>query len=760
LLFLELNASFAINTEVNHEVNASIVYFVQVCEEVSSFYKNIFGSLTALAITHSQESELQNLLKIYLHGVEKFKSIFQIQNIREGQINNSDVVNFNKLFNNNLCEIKEKFNQILCKIQVIAGKSFQNYKIKDVCGTFQILCTEFHRLSLLDFLPRLSLKFTELKFSLAAHKLCTLTSSHNTSSKKSTLCHLISFTDIQNLKQKAAHKDSLLRTLVSLYKHTRLHNKHRSFTHWLHMTLQHTEDSNTEGLVGLESKQSSEYIHYLSAICNDYQNQSSLFFHLHHALKDATNALYADFLLLSNPLPANAFASASSSKSPFQNSFYSVIPRAGFQLFKRSMDYVQHASHVETVVLGIKNPGIAYYALSNVEVVNVPNLYEDRRFDRKVDSPFLKEALPPVSSAQGNGIASCLCVPVVFGEQKEILGLIRIFGNKKRKFNQKQIDCALQISKEVSYIVKDFVAFHKEKTLQENEMRARSENVKKCENTSKNIQFLLRNSFQLTLIDDVSALVSIMEDTVRNILNIDDFELFIYDKQIDAPDTYFPQNDKEKMKGKLFLLSRDGKKKNYKLDSSEESILIEVLIENKHLEFHKTEIKNAFTRQIKQIVYIPIYSEKKQEEGVMKLERYITMLENTVELPSTENKNAGEVRRLEREPKALFDSLDCSIFSEILAFLSSGLRKILNSTNEKIKVNNVIRSFHKQNKKLSTQLLMNSIHKLHSNSIQPAFNTLLHAFQQQSIQNHFLQIQSQKDKQNNQFTNEVFKFSF
>eukprot|EP01022_Parablepharisma_sp_SALTPOND_P021069 TRINITY_DN400_c0_g1_i1.p1 TRINITY_DN400_c0_g1~~TRINITY_DN400_c0_g1_i1.p1 ORF type:complete len:1547 (-),score=137.31 TRINITY_DN400_c0_g1_i1:937-5577(-) len=350
-------------------------------DQLGKTCEKLFQSLKGLSITQTQELEVKEVERKFKGDLEKLKVDQQFPSLAT-----------------QIKRIKETFTKIIGKIQLIASRSFQNYKLKDVKGVFSSIIEGIMRMITVHIGPLLAAAITKLKMQGGMKKLKIVLTKVQRHNKRAAIVAFRIHGDFHRRKAKIVKFRNLLTVNSVKNSFRRRQVLTRAMVKWK--------------LAGLSADT------VISKLCQGIFSSSSsdnpwgkLHLLVHNLLLTHTKIRYGDFIRFDS---SRALILAS-------------VPQEGYA-FDKMMD--------EDAFVGLEcslnSGGIIPSILkckSIPEEVEVNNMFEDSRLNRKIDLPFVNEShkISPLS---------LLCVPII-GKGNTVLGAVRMYRKADRmKFSE------------------------------------------------------------------------------------------------------------------------------------------------------------------------------------------------------------------------------------------------------------------------------------------------------------------------------------
>jgi len=357
-----MNKSFDLNwPSLNQQLmTKSESYSLVLWDGIKKVNEKVFQSLNKFAITQSQEVEIKEieqtskleLERVREEGPESQKKCIEIQ--------------FKK--------IKEVFKKILGKIELMASKSFQNYKIKDLKATFNTIMEEIGNVMVMHISPYIAIAASKLRVKGGVSiltKVCTGLEIYN---KRKALSVLRSETNKRLLKY--LKLQTLIRRKGMKRKHVERITIMRGMLSWRLATAYSNYEFST----------------LLSDFCKDLFNTSweGLNRLINKFFIENTKAVHADYIVVNRD--NNTMILSNSTKE------------------------VTKSLSIESITTRVikKNFKLQFEPATPIEI---PNLLKDPKVNDEVDLPEMEKEYERLS---------LMCIPIMENNQC-MLGVLRIY---------------------------------------------------------------------------------------------------------------------------------------------------------------------------------------------------------------------------------------------------------------------------------------------------------------------------------------------
>lgn len=536
------------------------IYEASAWDRLKQFYEKIFSSLRSLAITQTQEIEVREIERTCKNSLEKMRSL----SINMGE---KDIKAIQSTIADQMNEIQETFCNILNKIQMIASKSFQQYKLKDVQNTFTSLINSVQEMNVFQMLPSLCLAISRLKMTASVSKLLAV-SNRITCYNKRQGFNLLRGSAQYNIKKMREIKLKLIlskKLAISAYQIRIL--EARALLLWrLAINYFSTNSiSNPEASIMTFCLESFTSISSTSSWCGFH-------LHLHDFLQDATSSLYADFLRY----------------DPSKSTLTSFMPKKGYTLGELvNCKVSEDVKSYEQVELNMENGGIMSSIIhSNSSAsVEVSNLYEDSRFNRKTDMPFVTESYKTAN-------LSLLVVPII--SNSSCIGLLRIYKKSTRqKFGKKTFHWATSLANTLGIIMPGF--------------------TKSIERTEQHHTTLLELESQSTLLKSKLQVIEKIDITMKRIIE---------SQSIDNIATMCEEASAEILCADFTILLYYNKESNTVTNLKNGAIFKDSLLPLEAIKKNKTiEINRNEKKQPKKVMFMPLGDSEEDWKGILLAEK-------------------------------------------------------------------------------------------------------------------------------------------
>ena len=411
---------------------------------------------------------------------------------------------------------------------------------------------------------------------------------------------------------------------------------------------------------------------YLRQVQGHLGTPSSPFFYAHDILKRSLSASYADIFY----------------QSPGESELYTLIPRTGFLLYKYEMEYELGDYERVSVECRKSEMGLLPLIVNGGETLNIVNVFEDRRFNRKQDMPYVQE-----SYKQCNNM-SMLGIPIHASATHSLLGVIRIFTKgMKRKFSAREIQIAYMLGKGMLEALQPFMDFHHNKQRGD----ATIINLEGIVSNSKTELETMGGMFKLVCEGSMQKSLAEVLENIFGVVNAaipdENTELYTFDPTCRM---FYPTS------------TEGGCKSPRGVDHSK---LLQIMSNQVIVDTTKTEHTNPYTKRLRQTLYLPLFASGGggTSLGILKIER--------VSPEITENK-------VITKPLPLSEHIGGELIRQLQRAVSAGMMKMWSIRENERDRGDLLQSHNLQKFVLSSTILINAVSKLRKRVLSNGFRRI------------------------------------
>ncbi len=525
------------------------VYVSKFWEELGTFYQRIFGSLRALSITQTQELEVREIERACKASLERIQS----RASPSCEESRSVIVR-------DLRTVHDCFTKIINKIQMIASRSFQNYKLREVQAVFSSLVSAVQRGSMMHILPSLGLAVGKLRDAAVFAKLSRIEERSREFNRRNAVSRLREHAQFRQRKSRELKLRNLFGVCTVLREHGVRLVETKAILRW------------RLAYRGCEPDFPQFYQKAFDSL-NSPQPWGSLHLSVHNAfLRRCGGTGYADFVRCAG------------------GSLVCWIPKDGYLAGKETSSGEDiSATKIE---FGFASGGIVsslVQSWTNKTIDYLPteisNLGEEQRFCRKVDLPFVEDA----GSAVGT-----LYVPI--RAAGELIGVVRVYKKADRmKFGENAISFGKTMANCLGTVLPGLSRAIEREADCEAQLRALKAEKEISEARLRLYEETTRNTSRILSSQSIEEVVELGEEIAKKATDADLVYLLGYNAELNS----------------LFQLKNG-------TEIAESLLGLEALRRGKPVETSRTD---ALTGQQKQVLYLPVSSGAPVCRGVLLAER-------------------------------------------------------------------------------------------------------------------------------------------
>jgi len=383
-----------------------------IWEEMQKFYEKIFLGLKSLAITQSQEHEIK---------AAQHENKISFEKLCFSDCNPSTR---NTIIKTQFGEIIENFNKITDKIKLIASKSFQNYKLRDIKSVFSAIFDGFLHMILTFILQFFNSCILSVKLNIGFTKMQTIYEKIYFDNKISALGKIRQNANFLLRQRKEKSLINFLQTKIPKFQFGNIKMLENSLFKWKY-GIKTMKISETQKLLDFYNK--------LLNCINSKNPWSEFNFLLNNYLTKHCVLEYCDFIrfdkntnefiynIPETQLFTDKLENSSEKSKKIQEIKYSFSSMSGII-----------SSITKQIIKNQKLFSDSQYYTS--EPVEIRNIFEDTRLNKIYDFPYIQNC----EKLYENGLF-LLAIPIIDNKNGNFNGIIRIYKKSEIKNIDKNI---------------------------------------------------------------------------------------------------------------------------------------------------------------------------------------------------------------------------------------------------------------------------------------------------------------------------------